>query len=177
MAEGRRSLDRLQRKRGQQLLRMFILAFLLENPDNTAECLVQQRQRRAQQHDEQQPGVSLGRAFGTRYLDGHRTGFACGPPGQTETCLLAQVFPCANIESTSMDCNFHNKKRKLQKHDRGVREDNRGEIRQHDGGTILLSFAFFLLVRLLQTLRLILLLHFGMVDSRAWGGNSRQVVV
>jgi hypothetical protein len=156
---------------------MFTLAFLLENPDNTAECLVPQRQRRAQQHDEQQPGVSLGRAFGTRYLDGHRTGFTCGPPGQTETCLLAQVFPCANIELISMDCNFHNKKRKPQKHDRGVGEDNRGEIRQHDGGIILLSFAFILLVRLLQTLRLILLLHFGRVDSRAWGGNSRQVVV
>jgi hypothetical protein len=51
---------------------MFISAFLLGNLDNTAECLVQQRQRRAQQHDEQQPGVSLGRAFGTRHLDGHR---------------------------------------------------------------------------------------------------------
>ena len=33
---------------------------------------MQQRRRRAQQHDEQQPGVSLGRAFGIRSLHGHR---------------------------------------------------------------------------------------------------------
>jgi hypothetical protein len=65
MAEGRRSLDRLQRKEDNSLLRMFILAFLPGNSDNSAKCLVQQRQRRPQQHDEQQPGVSLGRAYGT----------------------------------------------------------------------------------------------------------------
>jgi hypothetical protein len=41
----------------------------------------------------------------------------------------------------------------------------------------LLSFAFILLIRLLHTLRLILLLLFGRVDVRAWGGNSRKVVV
>jgi hypothetical protein len=53
MAEGRHSLDRLQRKKDNSLLRMFILAFLPGNSDNSAKCLVQQRQRRAQQHDEQ----------------------------------------------------------------------------------------------------------------------------
>lgn len=93
---------------------MFISAFLLGNLDNTAECLVQQRQRRAQQHDEQQPGVSLGRAFGTRSLHGHRTGFICRLSGHIETCLLAQVFPCAI--SILNSCNSNMIKRKSQKH-------------------------------------------------------------
>jgi hypothetical protein len=110
MAEGRRSLDRLQRKKDNSLLRMFILAFLLGNSDNSAKCLVQQRQRRAQQHDEQNLACHSAGLSVQRFLDGHRTGFTCRPPGQTETCLLAQVFPCANIDSTTMDCNFDNKR-------------------------------------------------------------------
>ena len=56
---------------------------------------MQQRRRRDHLHVEQQPGVSLGRAFGIRSLHGHRTGFICRPSGHIETCLLAQVFPCA----------------------------------------------------------------------------------
>ena len=150
MAGARRTVDRLERKKDNSHLRMFISAFLLGNLDNTAECLVQQRQRRAQQHDEQQPGVSLGRAFGTRYPDGHRAGLTCRPPGQIETCLLAQVFPCANIDSEPWTA-YSQKSRKSQKHDPGVGEDDR-----RSGNTmwrtLLLSFAFILLIRLLQTL-------------------------
>ena len=131
MAGARHTVDRVQRKKDNSVLRMFILAFLLGNLDNTAECLVQQRQRRAQQHDEQHPGVSLGRAFGTRYLDGHRSGFSCRPPGQIETRLLAQVFPCANTDSESWTANSQTR-RKSQKHDHGVGEDT-GDERQHDG--------------------------------------------
>jgi hypothetical protein len=75
--------------------RTFSFGFLLGNSDNTTECIVRQRRRRAHLHVEQQPGVSLGRAFGTRSLDGYRTGFTCRPSGQMETRLLAQVSPCA----------------------------------------------------------------------------------
>jgi hypothetical protein len=141
MAEGRHSLDRLQRKRRQFTFADVHSAFLLGNLDNTAECLVQQRQRRAQQHDGQQPGVSLGRAFGTRSLDGHRTGFTCRPTGHIETCLLAQVFPCANIDSKHWIAYSTTNEKITKTRPWGGRGDM--EIRQHDGGTLLLSFAFF----------------------------------
>jgi hypothetical protein len=157
---------------------MFISAFLLGNLDNTAECLVQQRQRRAQQHDEQQPGVSLGRAFGTRYLDGHRTGFTCRPHGHIETCLLAQVFPYANIDSKTLDCKFHNKR---ENHKNTTLEWERTTARRDQTTRRGDPFAFICFLFPYQTAAytvcLILLFAFGRVDMRAWGGNSRRVVV
>ena len=59
---------------------------------------MQQRRRRAHLHVEQQPGVSLGRAFGIRSLHGHRTGFICRPSGHIETCLLCSGFSLRNID-------------------------------------------------------------------------------
>lgn len=53
---------------------------------------------------EQHPGVSLGRAFGLRFLHGHQTGFICRPPGPNRDMFACSGFPCASI-----DCNKNNK--------------------------------------------------------------------
>jgi hypothetical protein len=108
---------------------------------------VQQRRRRAHLHVEQQPGVSLGRAFGIRSLHGHRTGFICRPSGHIETCLLAQVFPCAI--SISELLKFKHDQHKITKTSTLERERTL-DIRRYLGRD---SFGFLLFIFLIRLLR------------------------
>ena len=95
---------------------------------------MQQRRRPAHLHVEQQPGVSLGRAFGIRSLHGHRTGFICRPSGHIETCLLAQVFPCAI--SISELLKFKHDQHKITKTSTLERERTLDIRRYFGGGTV-----------------------------------------
>ena len=177
MAEARSSFDRSQLKANDNIHgRSPSVSYF--GSLVTRRMFRQQRRRRAHLHVEQQPGVSLGRAFGIRSLHGHRTGFTCRPHGHIETCLLAQVFPYANIDSKTLDCKFHNKR---ENHKNTTLEWERTTARRDQTTRRGDPFAFICFLFPYQTAAytvcLILLFAFGRVDRRAWGGNSRRVVV
>lgn len=98
MAEARSSFDRSQLKTNDNIHGRSPSVSHQREPGNSTECIVQQRRRRAHLNVEQQPGVSLGRAFGIRSLHGHRTGFICRPSGHIETCLLCSGLSFRNID-------------------------------------------------------------------------------
>ena len=92
--------------------------------------------------------------------------------------MLAQVFPYANIDSKTLDCKLHNKR---ENHKNTTLEWERTTARRDQTTPRGDPFAFICFLFPYQTaaytVRLILLFAFGRVDMRAWGGNSRRVVV
>lgn len=97
MAEARSSFDRSQLKANDNIHgRSPSVSYF--GSLVTRRMFRQQRRRRAHLHVEQQPGVSLGRAFGIRSLHGHRTGFICRLSGHIEN-----MFACSGLSLRNID--------------------------------------------------------------------------
>ena len=153
MAEGRHSLDRLQRKRRQFTFADVHLGF----PSGE---LGQHR------------GMSRAAAATTGLNSMMSSNLACHSAGLSVHDILTDIeldSPAGHMATSKHVCllrffltqilirkhwtaNFTTKEKITKTRPWSGRGQRRGEIRQHDEGTLLLSFAFFFLIRLLHTL-------------------------